>query len=235
MAKKRRNQESIDNKRQKKKEGDVDWITALAKQVTSDTNNSTIKSKAERIEKRNAKRKRREQSKGYILNESRKSKQQHQRQQELVSKNDNKNGHPKQTEEECMLKLHQLSNEIDMAIQLSSDSNHNSNTGKKRIIPFSTVNIETKKGKAVAGMTIQNSSQIQPRSRDYNGLGLARPSIFLSLRDDSFIPKLEEEFAEHIDGFFGKQRTKAMKKQLDGNMLWRQLLRKKQQQNLVKN
>ena len=38
---------------------------------------------------------------------------------------------------------------------------------------------------------------------------------------NSFVPKLEEEFAEHVPGFFGKQRTKAMKKQLDGNMLWR--------------
>jgi hypothetical protein len=41
------------------------------------------------------------------------------------------------------------------------------------------------------------------------------------------MPKLEQEFQEHIPGFFGKQRTKAMKKQLDGNMLWRQLAEKR--------
>ena len=38
---------------------------------------------------------------------------------------------------------------------------------------------------------------------------------------------LEDEFQEHIDGFFGKQRTKAMKKQLDGKMLWRQMAKVK--------
>jgi len=56
---------------------------------------------------------------------------------------------------------------------------------------------------------------------------LARPNLLLSLRDVSFIPKLEEEFAEHVVGFFGKQRTKAMKKQLDGDMLWRRLQKQK--------
>ena len=51
--------------------------------------------------------------------------------------------------------------------------------------------------------------------------------MFLSLDDPSFFPKLEMEFAEHIPGFFGKQRTKAMKKQQAGKMLWRQLADKK--------
>ena len=67
----------------------------------------------------------------------------------------------------------------------------------------------------------------KPRKKDYGGLGLARPSLLIDLRDVSFIPKLEEEFAEHVPGFFGKQRTKAMKKQLDGNMLWRRLADKR--------
>ena len=70
---------------------------------------------------------------------------------------------------------------------------------------------------------------MQPRKRDYGGLGLARPTLFLSLRDPSFLPLLQQEFAEHVPGFFGKQRTKAMKKQLDGNMLWRQLQKQKTQ------
>ena len=72
---------------------------------------------------------------------------------------------------------------------------------------------------------------IQPRSRDYGGIGLARPSLFLSFDDPSWLPKLEQEFAEHVPGFFGKQRTKAMKKQLNANMLWKRLLNEKQQQN----
>jgi hypothetical protein len=85
----------------------------------------------------------------------------------------------------------------------------------------------TKKGKAVAG-PIMPESLIQPRKREYGGLGLARPSLFLDLRDESFIPKLEDEFSEHISGFYGKIRTKAMKKQAEGNMLWRQLLKQKE-------
>jgi len=70
----------------------------------------------------------------------------------------------------------------------------------------------------------------QPRKSDYGGIGLARASLWIDLQDPSHQPKLVEEFQEHVPGFFGKQRTKAMKKQLDGNMLWRQLLQQKKQQ-----
>eukprot|EP00980_Cylindrotheca_fusiformis_P005927 scaffold1246_cov134-Cylindrotheca_fusiformis.AAC.19 len=80
-----------------------------------------------------------------------------------------------------------------------------------------------------------NEHSIQPRSGDYSGIGLARKSLFISFKDPSFFPTLEEEFKEHIPGFFGKQRTKAMKKQLDGNMLWRQLADKKKMSNKFKN
>lgn len=83
-----------------------------------------------------------------------------------------------------------------------------------------------KKGKAVAWKRWTEDT-IQPRNRDYGGLGIARPSMYINLGDPSFLPKLEEEFSEHIPGFFGKQRTKAMKKQLDGNMLWRRLAEKR--------
>jgi hypothetical protein len=67
----------------------------------------------------------------------------------------------------------------------------------------------------------------QPLQSNYGGIGFARPSLFIALDDPSWQPKLEEEFSEHIPGFFGKQRTKAMKKQLDGQMLWRQLQKQK--------
>jgi hypothetical protein len=67
----------------------------------------------------------------------------------------------------------------------------------------------------------------QPRQTNYGGMGLARSSLFIALDDPSWQPKLEEEFVEHIPGFYGKQRTKAMKKQLDGQMLWRQLQQQK--------
>jgi len=89
-----------------------------------------------------------------------------------------------------------------------------------------------KRGKATVGGGRMSDDIVQPRNRDYGGLGLARPSLLLLLTDPSFIPKLEEEFSEHVTGFFGKQRTKVMKKQLDGNMLWRRLqLAKKQGTN----
>ena len=82
------------------------------------------------------------------------------------------------------------------------------------------------KGKATKNQQLTDDI-VQPRLNDYGGLGLARPSLLIDLRDVSFVPKLEQEFAEHIEGFFGKQRTKAMKRQLDGNMLWRRLAEKK--------
>lgn len=85
-----------------------------------------------------------------------------------------------------------------------------------------------KRGKAVSG-PIMPDSLLQPRKKDYGGLGQARPSLFLDLRDESFKPKLEEEFSEHIVGFYGKIRTKAMKKQTQSNMLWRQMLERKHQ------
>jgi hypothetical protein len=72
-----------------------------------------------------------------------------------------------------------------------------------------------------------NEISIQPLPSDYSGIGLARKSLYLPFLDPSYEPKLEEEFKEHIPGFFGKQRSKAMKKQVDGNMLWRQLAEKK--------
>jgi len=76
-----------------------------------------------------------------------------------------------------------------------------------------------------------DANTVQPRRRDYAGIGLARPSLFLPLDDPSFVPRLEEEFREHVPGFFGKQKTKAMKKQLNKNMLWRRMLDSKHKGN----
>ena len=53
---------------------------------------------------------------------------------------------------------------------------------------------------------------LQPRQKDYNGCGLARPSIFLSFSDLDFVPRFERQFAEHIEGFFGTTFKKAVKK-----------------------
>lgn len=85
------------------------------------------------------------------------------------------------------------------------------------------------KGKATRRATLRHDSkELQPRKRDYNGQGLVRPTLYLPLDDPSFVPKLELEFAEHVPGFFGRAKTKAAKKQSDGNMLWKRCLRAKE-------
>jgi hypothetical protein len=76
-----------------------------------------------------------------------------------------------------------------------------------------------------------SKDSIQPLRSDYSGIGLARISMYIEFIDPSYSAKLEEEFREHIPGFFGKQRTKAMKKQTDGNMLWRRLADEKKNNN----
>lgn len=79
-----------------------------------------------------------------------------------------------------------------------------------------------------------SEESIQPLRSDYSGIGLARMSMYIQFVDPSYFPKLEEEFKEHIPGFFGKQRTKAMKKQIDGNMLWRRLADEKKKNGNTK-
>ena len=88
------------------------------------------------------------------------------------------------------------------------------------------------KGKATKQSTINSqSTELQPRNRDYNGQGLARPSLYLPLNDATFIPRLEEEFAEHIPGFFGKSKVNSVKKQRGEDMLWKKRLEEKQREN----
>jgi len=79
-----------------------------------------------------------------------------------------------------------------------------------------------------------SDKSIQPHKASYGGIGFARSSYYLALDDPSFIPKFEEEFSEHIEGFFGKQRTKSMKRQLDKGMLWRKLLNEKNASSKMK-
>jgi hypothetical protein len=90
------------------------------------------------------------------------------------------------------------------------------------------------KGKATKHSTLHpHSSELQPRIRDYNGQGLARPSMYLPFNDAAFVPKLEEEFAEHIPGFFGKAKKGAGKRQRveEDVMLWRRCLEEKRERN----
>jgi hypothetical protein len=201
-----------------------DWITALAKKATSiddASNKPLVSSKAERIERRAAKKRRRQERK----------QQQSTAESHRNTEEDNnvweRPDEPKQSaaaisshhrtamnrqSRECMKELESTLHGCISTMDQPAMSH------RKPYQPPES----TKKGKATSGNQL-SQDRVQPRPRDYGGLGLARPSMLIPLRDPSFVPKLEEEFAEHVPGFFGKQRTKAMKRQLDGNMLWRQL------------
>ena len=173
---------------------DDNWLISLVHQ----SGPANVPSKAERIEKRQAKKQRREERQAPVA--------QHQRPKDQKSENG-----PSQSNRK---NLKSLAKFIETCIA-------DFDTKKPNIF----VSNEPK-GKAVVWKKWTDES-VQPRRRDYGGLGTARPSMFLPLSDPSFMPRLEQEFKEHIPGFFGKQRTKAMKKQLDGNMLWRQLAEKR--------
>ena len=187
-------------KRKQESESD-EWISQLAKQA-SESSSTTVATKEERIERRNAKKRRRQEKRIDHV------------QREGMSVTDKR----KERVEQSQSYLDQLSEWLEKCISRLQSS---AEQWPKLYQPN-----QEKKGKATAGNQ-WNEEIIQPRPSAYGGLGLARESLYIGLRDPSFIPLLEEEFAEHIQGFFGKQRTKAMKKQLDGNMLWRQLADKR--------
>jgi hypothetical protein len=65
-------------------------------------------------------------------------------------------------------------------------------------------------------------ASLQPRKRDYGGIGLARPTMYLDLADPSIVPKLEEEFHEHVPGFYGRSVFhNSQKRQASQTALWR--------------
>lgn len=189
------------HKRKHELEGD-DWISQLAKQASESSSSTTAATKEERIERRNAKKRRRQ------------DKRMDHVQREGLTVIDKR----RERLEQSHLYLDQLSEWLETCLGRLQSTDEK---WPKLYQPN-----QQKKGKATAGNQ-WNEEIIQPRPSAYGGLGLARGSLYIGLRDPSFIPLLEEEFAEHIQGFFGKQRTKAMKKQLDGNMLWRQLADKR--------
>ncbi|CAB9502118.1 expressed unknown protein [Seminavis robusta] len=190
------------------------WIANLAKKSLDPSTAVSSSSKAERQEKRAAKRQRRQQ----------KVQQKQQGRQidhdapptpttTVVEEDDTTRTTSTQTQQQLRL----LAMEFRDAVKR-----------KKQKRPFQGYPLKSKRNR-------KKKWDMQPRPNDYGGLGLALPSLFLNLEDPAFSRRLEEEFQEHIDGFFGKQRTKAMKKQLDGQMLWRQIQRSKQQQQTTTN
>jgi hypothetical protein len=226
-------------KSKKTKKSKDDWISALAAQEASTTKHIIILSKEERIESRNAKKRRRDDRKaptlifkgamepdgedapehGHAHGHAHGTNGSNRRKDRSRKKQHKKQIDPEELKLRSELYMNKLSNLIQDSV---SKVNEGKSHKEKRVATPFVPNQGQVKGKATAGQQLSDDV-IQPRKKDYGGLGLARPSLLLELRDISFIPKLEEEFAEHVVGFFGKQRTKAMKKQLDGDMLWRQL------------
>jgi hypothetical protein len=179
----------------------VDWISSLAKSSASD---AVVPTKQERQQKRVAKKARRD--------AKRPEPEEEDEEDIRVPKRESK---PKKSQLEISKKRLEFLTTTLRSISRAIAAH------KQRPVPFTGKNQPLKRKKGT-----WDETSIQPRRSDYCGIGLARDSLFVSFADPSFFPKLEEEFVEHIPGFFGKQRTKAMKKQLDGNMLWRQMAQK---------
>ena len=228
-----------------KKSSDEDWVATLAAKASAEgTSRETASSKAAAIERRLEKkrrrndrliakakekearrmaretgldsRKRRQKRRDVPASSSKDVLAQEMEASGAVRRQENRRHRsgapPRRTSSQCLSKL---SAEIMQAAEGWNDH-------KRRVRPYIDPSSDPKRGKATKQRKYE-SSNIQPQKRDYGGLGLARPSLFLPLLDPSFIPKFEAEFEEHVHGFFGKQRTKAMKKQLDGDLLWRRL------------
>lgn len=220
-----RTKTSSTNNTKKSKNSDLNsFISNLAKKASDST--TKLPSKEERIQKRAAKKQKREQKQ-----------QQHtsSRQENTSSRQKNENPHLKLNKQQQQEEQQQQDRKP-APQQLNTDSYTTTSISKKRLRQLATVCKQSiprqKKSyqKPFDGFDSKRrktkqltDSTVQPRPKDYGGLGLARETLWLQLEDPSFTARLEEEFQEHIDGFFGKQRTKAMKKQLDGKMLWRQL------------
>jgi len=221
-----------------------DWIESLVQKETEKTENFNTKiiptSKEQRIAKREVKkmeRSRRKEEKLLFRAKKREGTR------EIISHNRNSPRKPSEnklrshTRKTSLIRMSKerlgLLKESIESIVLSHFPNDavEDDTGdveKKRRPNVRPYNPQMLIGKATAGQKKKTEGVVQPKNNDYGGLGLARPSLYIPFDDISFVPKLEEEFSEHIDGFFGKTRTKAMKKQSDGNMLWRQRLKAKQ-------
>lgn len=68
---------------------------------------------------------------------------------------------------------------------------------------------------------------LQPKSKDYGGMGLAKESVWIQLHDVEFREKYLDMYNEHIEGFSGKAFNKARRRELSKDMLWRVKLREK--------
>lgn len=209
----------------------ADWVSALAAKESSSSHTEGATTKEERIAKRAAKKRRREEADG--------NRRRHRRDAsppEGPSAEDAPNSFAEaQTSSEDYALRRLRNNRLLQSVaayvrEACADATavaEASSSGKGRSRPYQRAGGGMPQGKPAAAAAYRklkwDDENLQPRKRDYGGIGLARRTLWLSFDDPSFFPKLEEEFKEHIPGFFGKQKTKAMKRQLNKNMLWRQL------------
>ncbi|KAL7467490.1 hypothetical protein ACHAXS_007734 [Conticribra weissflogii] len=245
-----------------KQKADDDWIASLAKQATADDvgftallSNNTPTTTEERIQRRERKRLDRDERKRAAA-EARFQKKA--KKQKLIGNKNSelnpsfsstvKHGGTKknkfvggitQSSKEALNRLSEFFKTIASDVMNSKPKTNaispKNSDGELRG-PELVNGIPVSKGKATKFSTIRpDSKELQPRIRDYNGQGLVRPSLFLSLSDPSFVPKLEMEFEEHVPGFFGRAKAKSAKKQSDVNMLWRRRLEEKVAEDSVKN
>lgn len=209
-----------------KKQNDIDydWITSLAKNSASNDVNR-IASKEDRKRKRQEKKNRRQ-----ILQQS-----------ILLSKPS------KQQTSTAIPQVHEASSSSAASVMVEISTTRIRCLSKNLQIIRKEIhdNNNTREGSIanIAAATTATSTSIrrrrqkwkffQPKKSNYSGIGVARNSMYIEFIDPSYYPKLEEEFNEHIVGFYGKQRTKAMKKQMNGNMLWKRLLDTKEKNNTL--
>ena len=226
-----------------------DWLLSLAsKAVAADAGNSGTSpshrrpalSKAERIERRRRKNAEREQRRNQTMEKKRNGSRRRNADQATVSTESTKEHRFPKTSRASKRKLQELAARLSEAHSSSSEQARKTTKRKARDQGDDHATLRNgisaePKGKATKQSTLRkDSKELQPRARDYNGQGLARPSIFLMLDDPSFVPKLELEFGEHIEGFFGRTKTKSAKKQETRGMLWKRCLDEKAKRNASK-
>lgn len=193
------------------------WISNLAKQA-SDPSAKTQLSKEERIERRAEKKRKRQNQKTEGTSTEDDVKKEAPAKKKAATTSDADDTATLTTTQQNRVRIKAAAKAM---IEAKKESNVKSSQ-QRYTKPFEGFEPVAKKRNA-RGSKRWDEETVQPRPRDYGGIGLALPSLFLSFDDPAFVRRLEEEFREHIEGFFGKQRTKAMKKQLDGNMLWRKM------------
>ncbi|KAL3941738.1 MAG: hypothetical protein SGBAC_003950 [Bacillariaceae sp.] len=196
-----------------------DWISSLAK-ASSASESTKVMSKEDRKQKRAAKKAKRQEALELKHSQSNERAQTESIASEAIAPVSQQKIQAAFTKR----RIRQL-----VAILETVKINYNQRSKKDLPRPFEEPAFKRRKTKGWSEATIQ------PRQSDYSGIGLARDSLYISFKDPSLFPSIEKEFQEHIPGFFGKQRTKAMKRQLDKDMLWRKMADKKTMNKKFKN